>query len=274
MKISVIVPTYRPKEYIDECLSSLARQDMPKCEWELIVVLNGPRNPYFDHINTLLDGSGITYCLLYTEDRGVSNARNAGLDKAVGEYIAFVDDDDYVSPTYLSELYAAAKPSCVSHSAVFAFYDGTGKEDGKYFITTEYRRLTTKHVVTHKSLVDVRRCLNSPWVKLFHRDIIGDRRFDTTITNGEDSLFVASLTDRIKGMCFTSPSAIYYRRKRADSAESNNSSACFRVRNGVLLLVKFTRMYLAHPKAYSAAFFLSRLLAVIKTMLFFQQSHD
>ena len=61
MKISVIIPTYRPGAYIFECLDSLRHQTLPKNQFEVIVVLNGERNPYEEqlfeysfHVNLLV----------------------------------------------------------------------------------------------------------------------------------------------------------------------------------------------------------------------------
>ena len=108
MKISVIIPTYKPQNYLWECLESLKMQTFPKGDFEIILVLNGCNEPYYSHIEDYLslNMSDNVVNFIHVEQGGVSNARNVALNCARGEYIAFVDDDDFISPSYLEELYA------------------------------------------------------------------------------------------------------------------------------------------------------------------------
>mgnify|MGYP002511105663 CR=1 FL=1 len=100
--ISVIVPVYQVSKYIRECVDSLLCQTYRRLE--IILVDDGST-----------DGSGEicdSYAkeddrirVIHQENRGLSAARNTGLDYASGEYVAFVDSDDYVEPAYIEELY-------------------------------------------------------------------------------------------------------------------------------------------------------------------------
>ena len=96
MKISVIVPTYKPKEYLWECLDSLVAQTLPGREWELLLVLNGCCEPWRTQIEQYIGSKmqGMNVVFVQTDTPGVSNARNIALDRARGEYITFIDDDD------------------------------------------------------------------------------------------------------------------------------------------------------------------------------------
>lgn len=267
MKVSVILPTYKPGAYIDECIASLVAQDMPKSDWELVVVVNGCCEPYCTRITKLLVGTGVQSQLLQTDRGGVSNARNMGMAAARGEYFAFVDDDDYVSPAYLSELYACVTPCCVSFSATTAFFDDTKAVCPDYYIAKDYARLTAGGRQEYNSLYAVRRYLNGPCMKMLHKDVVAGRRFNTTLANGEDSVFMFSVSDRIATMRFTSPSAMYYRRVRTKSATSNCDNRSYRWRNGVRLMWNFFKVYARGPFRYSLPLFVSRLLAVAKTAL-------
>ena len=123
--ISVIIPTYKPQSYLWECLDSLRCQTFPVDNFEVLLILNGCRDPYQSQIEDYLLKSGMTNVrIIQTDQAGVSNARNMGLDNAIGDYVAFVDDDDYVSPTYLEELYAKASPDTISLCYPYAFKDG------------------------------------------------------------------------------------------------------------------------------------------------------
>ena len=99
--ISIVIPVYNVRDYLDNCLSSIASQSCSN--WECIVVEDGSR-----------DGSG-ELCdkwvqrdprmrVIHQENSGVSCARNRGMEFAEGEYVVFVDSDDYVESDYLLSL--------------------------------------------------------------------------------------------------------------------------------------------------------------------------
>src|SRR5665647_928033 len=108
MKISVIIPTYAPGNYLFECLNSLEDQTLPKDLYEVLIVINGLKEPWYDSISEYISKSEMTISLYYTADKGVSNARNIALDKITSDYVAFIDDDDLLSPAYLQGLVAVA----------------------------------------------------------------------------------------------------------------------------------------------------------------------
>ena len=122
MKVSVIIPTYKPGDYLWECLKSLNSQDMPSKDFEVILILNGCNEPYVSSIGKWTDEHHFDNLrMIQTDVPGVSNARNIGLRRASGEYICFVDDDDYVSESYLSGLYDVASPECIALAHPVAF---------------------------------------------------------------------------------------------------------------------------------------------------------
>lgn len=130
MKISVIVPTYRPQGYLWECLDSVYNQTFSKSDYELILVLNGCNEPYNSQIKDWVsEHKDLQVQYFQTNQGGVSNARNIALDTAKGEYVTFIDDDDYISATYLESLMCVADKSTIAIACPHAFKDG--KEDVK-----------------------------------------------------------------------------------------------------------------------------------------------
>ena len=103
IKISVIIPTYKPQTYLWECLDSLRNQTLSHNDFEIIIVLNGCTEPWKSQISryiaTKMQSMNVKF--IHTEQAGVSNARNIALDLVKGEYVTFIDDDDLVSPSYL-----------------------------------------------------------------------------------------------------------------------------------------------------------------------------
>ena len=138
MEVSVIIPTYKPQDYLWDCLNSLKAQTMDKHKYEVIIVLNGCCEPYNSSIkHWIIEQSVSNFVLLQTDSAGVSNARNIALDKARGKYITFIDDDDYVSQTYIEELYNKVAPDVIALCYPLSFLDGT-KDYHPYYITQDY----------------------------------------------------------------------------------------------------------------------------------------
>jgi len=112
-KISVVVPVYKVEDYLERCVRSLCRQS--HTDLEIILVDDG--SP--DNSGKLCDALALQdprIRVIHKENGGLSDARNAGMDVATGEYIAFVDSDDWYDPTMLETLYNL----CQTHGAQIA----------------------------------------------------------------------------------------------------------------------------------------------------------
>ena len=101
-KVSVIVPVYNVYDYLDKCLDSLVNQTLK--DIEIIVVNDG--SP--DNSQEIIDKYSKKYKNIFgyvKENGGLSDARNYGIKKATGEYLAFIDSDDYIDSTMLEKMY-------------------------------------------------------------------------------------------------------------------------------------------------------------------------
>ena len=95
MKLSIIVPVYNVADYLPKCLDSLLAQDLPQNEYEIIVVNDGSTDNSGNIAQQYADKyANIT--LINQANQGLSGARNTGIKCAKGDYIQFVDSDDYV----------------------------------------------------------------------------------------------------------------------------------------------------------------------------------
>lgn len=106
IKVSVIIPVYNSEKYISKCLDSLVNQEMDSLQ--IIAIDDGSK----DGSGKILDDYSNKYpniIVKHITNGGVSNARNVGLSLATGEYIGFVDSDDYVDSTMYGKLYEKAK---------------------------------------------------------------------------------------------------------------------------------------------------------------------
>lgn len=257
--VSVIIPTYKPQAYLWECLDSMVAQTFPKEKFEVILVLNGCTEPYKSDIERYISAKmeGMHVQFLHTEQGGVSNARNMGLDVAKGVYIAFIDDDDYVSPAYLEELYRAASPDTISLCYPYAFNDGKPEVQLPYHLTNVYN-LCSECKDCHLTS-KLRKFFSGPCMKLIPMSFIQGRRFDVRLKNGEDTLFMFLISDRINRLRIANNSAIYYRRYRSLSATMVSRSRIDKIRSNLLQIMLYSRAFFNSPLKYNFLFYITRI---------------
>lgn len=258
MDVSVIVPTYRPQDYLWECLDSLYRQTLSKESFEVIVVLNGTISPYDEQINQYIRRHpDLNVVFLKTEVGGVSHARNLALDRAKGKYITFVDDDDYLSENCLQEMLSVADQNTVAICYPFAFVDGTAGQQCAYGPTEAYDFCIAHNCTTIRSVA--RKFFSGPCMKLIPTWMIGDRRYDIRFQVGEDSIFMFLISDCIDGVRFTSKSAVYYRRFRKNSALTSQQGL-EAYRNNLRCIIEYSKIYFGKGH-YSFYMYFTRILA-------------
>lgn len=167
MKLSVIIPFYNVEQYLERCVLSIVDQDIDKNEYEIILINDGSTDGSFD-IACRLKGLYSNIHLFSQNNKGQGAARNLGINKAKGDYILFVDSDDYLLPNVFKSMLNIALPSnldIVVMKAKSMRQDGTFKQvnnapfkfgeviDGNYVLKKGYRPA-------------------SVWAKLFKRNLI------------------------------------------------------------------------------------------------------
>lgn len=122
--ISVIVPVYRVEKYLERCVKSILSQTYENLE----VILVDDGSP--DQCPAICDACAekdARVKVIHQENKGLSGARNAGIDAASGEYLAFVDSDDYVSLHFIEELYQLLQDTgCAIGQCRFSYVKGDG----------------------------------------------------------------------------------------------------------------------------------------------------
>ena len=117
LKFSIIIPAYNVASYIERCLVSCMNQDIPQNEYELIVINDGSIDNTLTIAEEFANGHPFAK-VISQENKGLSEARNAGLAVAKGDYVWFVDSDDTISPNCLGGLYAQAQKTSVDILAI------------------------------------------------------------------------------------------------------------------------------------------------------------
>ena len=259
MEVSVIVPSYKPKEYIFQCLDSLKNQTLDKELFEVIIVLNGEKDPYYDNIKKWICENNLkNFELLYSKITGVSNARNIALDFSKGEYIVFVDDDDYIDKNYIEELLTTNKKIGFD-SIVVTDYINFQDETNKILFKTKY-------FFEKGSLVEARKVFSMACIKIIPKNIISRIRFNTKYKNGEDSLFMLKISKNIKSVKKVEKETFYWRRVRKDSAHFRKKDSKKIIKNTLFLIKDFSKLFF--EKGYNKRFIFIRILAVLKGMIY------
>ncbi|MEA5099159.1 MAG: glycosyltransferase [Bacteroidales bacterium] len=102
-KLSIIIPVYNVEKYVEKCLRSCAEQDLSPDEYEIIVVNDGTKDNSLEIVERVAkDYSNIT--IISQKNAGLSAARNKGLSIAKGEYVWFVDSDDWIKKKCLKKI--------------------------------------------------------------------------------------------------------------------------------------------------------------------------
>lgn len=265
MKISVIVPTYKPQGYLWECLNSIYNQTFAKSDYELVLVLNGCDEPFHSQIEDWLGKhSDLQVQFFQTDEGGVSNARNIALDNIKGEYVTFIDDDDYISMTFLESLMLVADENTIAIACPHAFKDGHEDVKVRYPLTDMYSRLYSDKKYSPSK---VRRYFSGPCMKLFPKSFIQGRKFDTRFSIGEDGLFMFLISDRFEYIRFASPDAIYYRRYRDNSLITSPRTKKQVRENSINLLEVMLGYFVRSPFKYNLKFSMLQIASVLKSII-------
>lgn len=188
--VSVIVPVYNGQDYLEGCIESIENQTYGNLE--VIVVNDGSTDDTAAVCVRLREAYGNLH-VVTIEDRGVSAARNAGIDAAGGVFLTFVDADDRLRPKTLQVLYDCIMETG-SDVAGCGFFSWEKEEEWEAFLGEKCRihppvEYTSSEFLREQLLKGNSRC----WSKLYRRSAVGDFRFPEEISIGEDMLFLMRL---------------------------------------------------------------------------------
>lgn len=107
IKLSLVIPMYNVELYIEKCLNSCINQDLSSNEYEIIIVNDGSKDTSLSRAEAIARKHN-NIKIISQENGGLSSARNTGLKNAKGEYIWFIDSDDWIEPNVLKNLYQIA----------------------------------------------------------------------------------------------------------------------------------------------------------------------
>lgn len=211
-KISVIVPVYNVENYIHKCVDSILAQSVT--DFELLLVDDG--SP--DNSPAICDeyaARDTRVKVIHKQNDGVSSARNAGIDAANGEYIVFIDSDDFVNENYLKGMVEAAEKAEENTLIITDYqpFNDDGLEDRSFpetfCVDCDTNSATAQNF---RDLVFNFRVF-PPYCKLYKRSVIEDKnlRYNTEIKTAEDFDFNMRYIDGINRICYTPLTDYLYR---------------------------------------------------------------
>ena len=180
--ISIIVPVYNAEKHLRRCVDSILAQTY--IDFELLLVDDGST----DRSGAICDEfelKDVRISVFHKENGGASSARNYGLNRAKGEYICFIDSDDWVEEDYLENLIP-------KKGVDFVVCTITYEEKNKWVLPLKAALYTKSNIVGDLNYIVEHMAVCSPCCKIIHRNIIERKkiRFDTKVSAGEDMLFM------------------------------------------------------------------------------------
>ena len=198
--ISIIIPVYNVEQYLNRCIDSIVNQTYKNLE--IILIDDGST----DNSGKICDEYALKdkrIKVIHKENGGLSSARNMGLKMVRGEYVGFIDPDDYIEPDMYQYLYEL----CQRHNVLLSMCNYTRVRDGVEKI---------QHPVTKEIILSCNEALERfhtelfSWNKLFHKTLIKDISFSIGITYGEDMIFCVQTFDKARQIVYGSEAKYNY----------------------------------------------------------------
>ncbi|MBQ8522131.1 MAG: glycosyltransferase [Clostridia bacterium] len=192
--ISVIVPVYKVEKYLNRCVESIINQTYKNLE---IILVNDGSPDNCPKICEDWASKDLRIKVVCKENGGISSARNFGLRYATGEYIAFIDSDDYVDVTMFEKLMKSAieNKSDVVICGFKNVYEDGGCED---VIEKNLPQVTNENILYYYIISNTKKVNKqittdtispSVWRMLYSKEVIKDIYFEEDVRYGEDLLF-------------------------------------------------------------------------------------
>lgn len=186
---SIIIPVYNVEKYLEQCLQSVISQTYTNFE---VILINDGSTDKSKKICDKYTLDDTRFKLIDIKNKGVSNARNLGIEKSRGEYILFLDSDDYIELDALEKIYNVVN----SNDYDIVLYRLVREINNKKIIDIDMDRYMNKAYSTKEEIKDLmpylikKEIINSP-IKVYRNKLIkfNNIKFDTKLDLGEDLLF-------------------------------------------------------------------------------------
>lgn len=212
--ISIIVPVYQVEEYLSQCIESIIRQTYK--DIEIILVDDGSLDSSGDICNKFARTDN-RIKVIHTKNGGVSKARNIGLQVSHGEYVCFIDADDYIKENYIEYLYRLCieNKADISICGVIDIENGQIKTKSKKFCAVYTSEQAIKEVFEERYFYCVM------WAKMFKKILFQNYNFCEGTAVAEDLQIIYKIFDEASNIVINTKECLYYYRVREGSAQNS-----------------------------------------------------
>jgi len=211
IKVSVVIPVYNAKDYLHDCIKSLLSQTLVDCEF--IFVNDGSTDNSLEIIQKYQEEDN-RINLISQKNKGIAEARNAGIEIASGEYIGFLDNDDFVKIDFFENLYKNA----IDNNLDIVVSKTILGRDGKYIIKDHgfnSNLIFTKDMIQEQILPNLLKVedLFAVWNKIYKRTFVFENniRFPGNRVIEEDNMFNIKSFNKAEKVLFIDYAGYYYR---------------------------------------------------------------
>lgn len=229
-KISVIVAAYNVDKYLERCINSIVSQSLKDIE---IIIVNDGSTDNTRSIIEKFQKNDKRIIVINQDNSGISKARNIALSKATGEFVLFVDGDDWIQHDSLSKLYNLAKiekADVVCFNFFYAYKD-------KNIICNDFKmfdKLNSHEFIKATLLLDIAPVV---WAKLLRREFLVDNMIKCPegVAYGEDMATSVNIALNSKKVAFLNE-PLYFYRQREDSITKELSKKVLTIEKAVDLI--------------------------------------
>lgn len=223
--ISIVIPIYNAEKYLEECLTSIKNQTYKNFE---VILVNDGSIDNSESICKAFVESDTRFRYYLKVNGGASSARNLGLDNVKGDFITFIDSDDWIAEKHLELLINSIKKTN-SDIVVSCYKEFDNNIDTYYTIVytkqeknlLNFEKMNRDDFLTiFPKLMSLNVCFNNAVAKLFRKELVNNLRFDTSIKYGEDLDFYFSLYLNVESVSYVDELTYVYR-IHGDSTTSN-----------------------------------------------------
>ena len=214
-KVSIIVPVYKAENSIEKCIKSILAQTYKKIE--LVLIDDG--SP--DKSGKICDQyrKDVRVKVIHTQNKGVSHARNIGLNYATGNYITFCDSDDFYEAHFVEKMLQVALKYDSDITICGYYLEGDGRFTSS--VKSESRFVNKNEIIEHC-------CIDNEfggfcWNKLYKTKIIGKNRFPEDMDIMEDTYFLCAISQKAQHMYYLAEPLYYYCDNKYSSIRNINN---------------------------------------------------
>ena len=252
--ISVIIPVYNSEKYLSRCIDSVLGQTFN--DFEILLIDDGSK----DNSGKICDEYALNdkrIKVFHNSNKGVSCARNFGLDHAKGEYISFIDSDDWIGPDFFKDFLGKEGDCYDICFQNYVLHNPDGSCQVKELHPYNRKERPVDDVILYL-LKEVK--FGWAWIKLFRASIISkyNLRFDENVSLREDELFALRYCKYINSICVRDV-ANYHYYIYGDSLTRSFKDPCEYIRISKLLMTESSYIKTEGVKEYLESYYLVNL---------------